>query len=105
MTTSRIISTESLKLGDVPTPESKWAKLAAFALTFDPHEMGDYGKKASDPNNISQNSLVVELRAHLYVEQRRWNHFGQEPDKVAMARLREIVTLVRKKLKDIETVR
>lgn len=98
MLVPRLIPTASLKLDDVPLPEAKWGKLAAFALTFEPREMGDYGQKAADLRNVSTNSSLVELRAHLYVEQRRWNHFGEEPDAEAMKGLREIVGLVRQKL-------
>lgn len=98
MTTPQIIPTTSLKLNDVPAPEAKWQKLAAFALTFDPREMGDYAQIAADLNNASSNSSLAELRAHLYVEQRRWNHFGREPDRDAMNKLNEIIGFMRQRL-------
>lgn len=93
-----LIPTASLKLEDVPSPEAKWEKLAVFALTFEPSETGDYGEKAADLSNVSSNSRLVELRAHLYVEQRRWNHYNEEPDAEAMNRLREIVGFIRQEL-------
>jgi hypothetical protein len=93
-----VIPTASLKLDDVPLPESKWAKIAAFALTFDPREMGEYAQQAAELDNVSLNSSVMELRAHLYVEQRRWNHFGEEPSATELKKLREILSLIRQKL-------
>jgi hypothetical protein len=97
MAVPRIIPTASLKLDDIPASDANWKKLAAFALTFDPREMGDYGQKAADLNNALANSSLAELRAHLYVEQRRWNHFGKEPEGDTMKKLREIIGLVRHK--------
>lgn len=98
MAAPRIIPTASLKLDEVPEPDAKWQKLGAFALAFDIREMGDYSQKSADLNNASRNSSLAELRAHLYVEQRRWHHFGQEPDAEAMKRLREIVGFIRHQL-------
>jgi hypothetical protein len=94
-----IIHTNDLTLRHVPLPNAAWKALAAFALTFDPIELtGQHGDKAADLSNADEGSSLVELRAHLYVEQRRWNHFGREPDSVTMSKLRSIVVLVRSRL-------
>jgi hypothetical protein len=100
MAAPKIIPTASLKLDAVPASEVKWQKLAAFALTFDPHEMGEYRQKSADLSNASMNSSITELRAHLYVEQRRWNHLCREPDENIMKKLSEIIGLIRQKLAD-----
>jgi hypothetical protein len=92
------ISTNELVLDYVPFAKSSWKNISAFALTFNPKEMGEYGIKAGDLSNCSASSSIMELRAHLYVEQRRWNHFGREPDQATMLRLRNIVAWIRKKL-------
>lgn len=97
MSIPRIIPTASLTLDDVPFPEAKWRTLADFATTFDPCEIDDYGAKTADLDNALSTSSLVELRSHLYVEQRRWNHFGEEPDGDTMRKLREIISLIRKK--------
>ena len=93
-----IIPTERLKPDDVPRPEEPWRKLSRFALTFDPVEARDYGAAAGDLSRASSRLSLAELRAHLYVEQRRWNHFGDEPDASTMRKLREIVRLIHAKL-------
>jgi hypothetical protein len=98
MATPRPIPTASLRLEDVPTPNSKWETISTFALTFDLPEAAHYGEKLADLGNASSNSSLAELRAHLYVEQRRWNHFCVNPDEVSIKRLREIVGLIRQKL-------
>lgn len=93
-----IIHTNDLTLRHVPLPNAAWKALAAFALTFDPTEISQHGDKAADLSTVGEGSSLVELRAHLYVEQRRWNHFGREPDSVTMSKLRSIVVLVRSRL-------
>jgi len=75
MSIPRIIPTASLTLDVVPFPEAKWRTLADFSTTFDPCEIDDYGAKTADLDNALSTSSLVELRSHLYVEQRRWNHF------------------------------
>jgi hypothetical protein len=98
MALPKTIPTASLRLEDVPALDSKWKTLAAFALSFDPRETADYGEKLADLGNASSDSSLAELRAHLFVEQRRWNHFGEEPDEISIKRLREVVGLIRQKL-------
>ena len=102
MAAPRIIPTANLRLEDVPASDANWQKFAAFALTFDVREMGDYAQKSADLNHALANSSLAELRAHLYVEQRRWNHIGNEPDGDTMRKLREIVGLVRHKLASLD---
>ena len=105
MPAPKIIPTQSVDIQDVPVPGDKWEKLSLFALTFDPLEMGTYGQRAADLNNASSNSSISELRAHLYVEQRRWNHFCREPDNLTMLRLRQVVGFIRQKLESTEGIR
>ena len=98
MAPPRTIPTASIRLEDLPTVNSKWETISAFALTFDLLEAAHYGEKLADLGNASSNSSLAELRAHLYVEQRRWNHLCVNPDEVSMKRLREVVGLIRQKL-------
>jgi hypothetical protein len=94
----KTIATASLRKGDLPPARSAWAGIAQFALTFDAVEMGSYGERAGDLANASSQSSIQELRAHLYVEQRRWNHFGEVPDAVTFARLQELLELIRSRV-------
>ncbi len=54
------------------------------------------GEMSGNLRNASSNSSVAELRAHLYLEQQRWNHFWQDPDEKMSIKLRKIVDLIRK---------
>jgi hypothetical protein len=93
-----LIPTESLALSDVPAESASWPAIGTFALTFDPAEDDPYHLKQQDLATLSASSSLVQLRSHLFLEQRRWNHFGREPDAVAMSAIRRIVSLIRAKL-------
>lgn len=99
-TTRKIIPSGRLRVSDVPPPGAQWHRISSFALTYDPHEMGDYGQYAGNLDRASSGSSLSELRAHLYVEQRRWNHFGRDPDDTTMKKIQEIIALIRQKLAD-----
>ena len=78
----------------VPSPEAEWPDIEEFALSNEPahgraelwtragrmrREWTRYGALPDD---------LVELRAYLFLEQRRWNLFGGEPE----GRARQYVT-------------
>src|SRR5882757_3398559 len=92
------IPTIRLMRSDVPDESALWSAIGLFALTFDPNELDPYGLKDHSLEKLSVESSLVELRAHLFFEQRRWNHFGREPDATAMSAIRRILSLVRTKL-------
>jgi hypothetical protein len=92
------IPTNNLTLPDVPEESAPWSIIGSFALTFDPAENDPYHLKDQDLTKLSAGSSLTQLRAHLFLEQRRWNHFGREPDATAMPAIRRIVALIRAKL-------
>ena len=93
-----IISTTNLSIEDLPEANARWSKIVKFALTFDPEEMGEYGLHAGDISRIHKDLSIRKLRAHLYCEQRRWNHFNEEPDSVALRQLWQLMEWIRTKL-------
>lgn len=93
-----IIQTGELKISDLPPINASWQQIASFALTFDPKEIGYYGEDAAQLSNAKSTSGLAELRAHLYVEQRRWNHFGKEPDSGTLEQLRNVLEWLRARL-------
>ena len=99
------ISSDQLKIEDIPRSRADWSEFSAFALRFDPKVLGriGYGKQVADLNNATKDSSINELRAHLFIEQRRWNHFGRDPDYRTTMRLREILDLIREKLKSADS--
>jgi hypothetical protein len=94
------IPTRSLKLSDVPDEASSWSTIGRFALTFDPAEKDPYRLEVQGLATLPADSSLVLLRAYLFLEQRRWNHFGREPDVSTMSAVRRIVTLIREKLSE-----
>ena len=91
------IPTKSLALSDVPDESAPWPAIGSFAITFDPGEDDPYRLKEQDLATLSAGNSLVRLRSHLFLEQRRWNHFGREPDAAAMSAIRRIVSLIRAK--------
>lgn len=95
-----IISSAALRLSDLPPVGTSWQKVSMFALTFDPRELEGYGGKVEDPSDAAKMRKIAELRAQLYAEQRRWNHYGRPPDSVAFESLKRVLELLREKLVD-----
>jgi hypothetical protein len=88
------IPTEQLKQSDVPNASAPWSIIGLFALTFDKKELDPYQLKDQDLSKLSIDSSLTELRAHLFFEQRRWNHFGRAPDPAVMSEIRRILLLI-----------
>ncbi|WP_298243756.1 hypothetical protein [uncultured Bradyrhizobium sp.] len=90
-----IIPTKSLKLSAVPSESEPWPIIGRFALTFHPSEDDPYKLNWRDLPALSADSGLVRLRAHLFLEQRRWNHMSREPDASTMLAIRRVVALIR----------
>ena len=95
-----IIPTESLKLSDVPNESESLQVIGRFALTFHPSEDDPYKLNWRDVPTLSADSGLVRLRAHLFLEQRRWNHMTSEPDANDILAIRRIVALIRAMLSE-----
>jgi hypothetical protein len=95
---SKIIHSNNISLADVPDPKDNMKRIFDFALTFDPKELKDQGANLGKLDDVNQDSTLSELRAHLYFEQRRWNHYGRLPDSKAETQFRRILRLIREKL-------
>ena len=94
------IPTKSLKLSVVPNESGPWPTIGRFALTFDPAEKNPYHLEVQDLATLPAGSSLVQLRAYLFLEQRRWNHFGREPDANTISAIRRVVALIRTKLSE-----
>ncbi len=92
------ISNADLRLEDLPAPTAEWQEINAFALTFNGYtHWGSFEKCAEVANTRRQNSLT-DLRTCLFFEQRRWHHFGDEPDEDSMRYIRSLVQAIHDKL-------
>ena len=95
-----IIPTKSLRLSDVPNESAPISIIGRFALTFHPSEDDPYKLNWRDLPALSADSGLVRLRAHLFLEQRRWNHMSREPDTSTMLAIRRTVALIRAMLSE-----
>ena len=94
----REISNTALRLANIPGPNSDWDEIGEFALTFDGYKVSGSFKKCADIANAQQHNSLTELRTCLFFEQRRWRHFGYEPDEESMQYIRELIEKIRCKL-------
>src|ERR1017187_6428503 len=101
-----------LRSADVPSGGAKWQEIEMFALTFNgynhyPNEAcGKFansvirsflgGKNGLEKLNLSR------LRACLFFEQRRYRHFGYEPDKKTMVYIRVLLKAIGTKVSQRE---
>jgi hypothetical protein len=79
------IPNAELDITDVPRPGESWEAVSDFALSYDGY--GYWDDLATLAGRVLQHwtrrralpDTLDELRGCLFYEQRRWNHFGEEP--------------------------
>lgn len=92
------ISNANLTLTMIPGPDAGWYDISAFALQFDGYQVcGSFEECAKIANSAGEKTLT-ELRTCLFFEQRRWRHFGEDPDEKAMVYIRGIIEKIRAKI-------
>ena len=90
------ISNEALKTTDIPHDDADWDAIGVFALTFNGYkELGSF-EKCAEIASQQNHSTLTELRSCLFFEQRRWRHYGDEPETEAMAYIKDIVEKIRR---------
>jgi hypothetical protein len=105
---SREIATADLKESDVPAPDAGWREIGRFALSFNGYEWcGSFGECAEAGDRALEAfretgalpESLTELRTCLFFEQRRWRHFGLDPDEEAMYYVSALVGAIREKVR------
>jgi hypothetical protein len=91
------IKSAELEMKDVPLATAQIKKIKQFALTFDWNEQNDQIITENIESDFHELGIIT-LRSILYNEQRRWNHFGREFDKVTEDRIRNLISVIRDKL-------
>jgi hypothetical protein len=103
------IANADLRESDLPPPEAEWHEVGRFALSFNGYEWcGSFGQCAEVANrNLEafreEGALpdsLAELRTCLFFEQRRWRHFGLDPDEEAMLYVRALLGEIRRAVRD-----
>jgi hypothetical protein len=88
------ISNEDLRLQDIPSQKEDWWAIEQFALTFNDYEL----EKCAQIANDHHHDTLTNLRTCLFFEQRRWRHFGDEPDEKSMIYIRDVLNMIRHKV-------
>jgi hypothetical protein len=101
------IANPDLADSDIPSPDAGWGQIGSFALTFNGYEAWDsfdrcgeianrwakvYAERQELPDSLK------ELRTCLFFEQRRWRHFGYDPDDEAMTYIQALVEEILRKV-------
>jgi len=108
----REIANADLAGSDLPSPHAEWHEIGGFALSFNGYErwgsfkkcaeIGYGGAEAFRAEGVLPSSLT-KLRTCLFFEQRRWRHFGFDPDEKAMEYIRALVERIREEVRATET--
>ncbi len=94
----RSISNEQLRVEDLPSPSADWAAIQTFALTFDAYTHWGSFEKCAEIANKREASTLTELRTCLFFEQRRWRHFGDDPEKDDLAYMHRLIEGIQSRL-------
>jgi len=101
------IANADLTEHDLPSPAAEWHQTGKFALTFNGYDhWGSFGKCAEIGNRWAETyaerqalpDSLTDLRTCLFFEQRRWRHYGWDPDEQAMCYIRALVEAIRGKV-------
>jgi len=86
-----LINNENLRRKHVPASSADWPELWAFALTYNGFaEHGSFEACAAIANE-QRTETLSDLRTCLFFEQRRWRHYGDDPDEEAEPYIRSLV--------------
>jgi hypothetical protein len=102
------IPNHTLQEEHLPRSGARWERIVPFASTFAPYEHDGFkaaaavaNEKAAPPTDWS----LSDLRAALFFEYRRYNHFGYGPDAVAMVHIHAVVEEIRQRIQSGEHLR
>ena len=104
------ISNEDLRESDVPAADADYyGTIVQFALTWDGYAYwGSFDPCAEIANRWAGSfrregrlpDTLEELRTCLFFEQRRWRHFDEDPDEVAVGYIRALLEAIREQVRD-----
>ncbi len=102
------IANADLTEADLPEPDAPLDTVFAFAGTFNGYAHWSSFEACADvANRIAHNyaapgilpQSLTELRTALFFEQRRWHHFGYDPDEEVLAYMWALIEAIRAKVR------
>ncbi len=82
----------------IPGTDAGWYEISMFALQFDGYKECGSAEACAAIANAGRDNTLTELRTCLFFEQRRWRHFGEEPDEAGMVYILGLVAKIRDKV-------
>jgi hypothetical protein len=92
------ITSKDMSISDVPVDIEDWSDIVEFAATFRPQDEIPDGSKIRGLSDITESSEISDIRAALFVEWRRYNHFGYAPENNVFTEAKRAIELLRNKL-------
>ena len=99
------MKTDEQRLKEIPQANASWATISNYALLFNGYEhkehLGDFANKIA--NDFSVNKTlpdelsINDLKSCLFYEQRRFRHFGSDPEEEAFEYIQTLVNEIREK--------
>ncbi len=105
---SNEIANADLTEGTLPPCNAEWSEIGGFALSFNGYDhWGSFETCAEIANRWrdayrAEGSLpdsLTELRTCLFFEQRRWRHFGLDPDEEGTDYIHALVERIRERVR------
>jgi len=100
------IADDRLRVEHLPRSDATWSEVVLFATTCDAYEqLGGFKAVANIANRQApnlENCTLRELRAALFFEFRRYNHFGYDPDGDAMTYIHALIEEIRRKIQQVD---
>ncbi len=85
------IENARLAIDDVPDAAADWDAIQRFALTYNGYQANGSFEACAVIANEQRHTSLDDLRTCLFFEQRRWHHFGDEPDAGSMTYIRSLI--------------
>jgi hypothetical protein len=82
----------------IPGTDADWYSISMFALQFDGYKESGSFEACAEIANSGRDKTLTDLRVCLFFEQRRWRHFGEDPDEKTMVYIRGITEKIRAKV-------
>lgn len=93
------IPSQAIQLSDVPERFKSWSDVVEFAATFRPQDEMPEGSRVRGLADITESSKISDIRAALFAEWRRYNHFGYGPEDQVFNKAKRAIELLRRKIK------
>ncbi|MUZ83936.1 hypothetical protein GOZ93_17030 [Agrobacterium vitis] len=94
------IKSSDLKKNDIPITCKDWHRFSLFALSFDTTELNPMIIDEDELTSLGDKLSVEQIRAFLYLQQRRWNHFGRLPDEDVIDEINKLLIILINKCPD-----